>query len=369
MRTEFRLSSKQLLFIRCALMTASVGIILLALEITVRVFPKPEGILNRKDASVGRIYQKNFKGFVWEPEAGRETYIVTNKLGYVGKDVDLERGEGVVRIAMLGDSMTAGTEVDYANNFISRLEDMLDTQTQGSGRTFEVLNYGVGGTGTFLQYQTYIKNIAPYKPDAVFLIFFTKNDYHDNYAKLNFDLEEYENQRSKMSSLKAFLSNNSQLTKLVFRRLQRNKAFLWIINKVGFEEEFREQETMFLFPHEGQRDQAQEFYNHTFSIIERLREKVEGDGAEFLVVILPPGDAYEEADSWKQHAEITELIDFLEEKEITYLNSAEPLTTAKQKYQGENFTHGGQRAGHFNELGHEIFAQILYELIKEKGEY
>ena len=353
---------------RCAVLTASVFIMLSALEISVRVFAKPADILNRRDASVGRIYQKNFKGFVWESEAGRETYIVTNSLGYVGKDVDLERGEGVVRIAMLGDSMTAALQVDYVTNFTSRLEDMLNTQTQGSGRTFEVLNYGVGGTGTFLQYQTYIKNIAPHKPDAVFLIFFTKNDYHDNYAKLNFDLEEYENQRSKIIPSKVLLSK-SRLVKLVFRKLQGNALFLWTISKAGFEEEVREQELKLLSQEEGELEQTEEFYDYTFEIIEKLTEQVEGDGAEFLVVILPSGDAYEEADSWKQHAEITELIDFLEEKEITYLNSAEPLTTAKQKYQGENFTHGGQQAGHFNELGHEIFAQILYELIKEKGEY
>ena len=53
---------------RCAVLTASVFIMLSALEISVRVFAKPADILNRRDASVGRIYQKNFKGFVWEPE-------------------------------------------------------------------------------------------------------------------------------------------------------------------------------------------------------------------------------------------------------------------------------------------------------------
>ena len=360
---EVRLSSKQLFFMRCAVLTASVFIMLSALEISVRVFAKPADILNRRDASVGRIYQKNFKGFVWEPEAGRETYIVTNKLGYVGKDVDLERGEGVVRIAMLGDSMTAALQVDYVTNFTSRLEDLLNTQTQGSGRTFEVLNYGVGGTGTFLQYQTYIKNIAPYKPDAVFLIFFTKNDYHDNYAKLNFDLEEYENQRSKIIPSKVLLSK-SRLVKLVFRKLQGNALFLWTISKAGFEEEVREQELKLLSQEEGELEQTEEFYDYTFEIIEKLTEQVEGDGAEFLVVILPPGDAYEKLDSWRQDAKIIKLIDFLEKTGIEYLNSAELLAQAQELYPGKCFTNYCA-VGHFNELGHEVFAGILADVIKE----
>jgi len=344
------------------LVAVSILLILVVLEIGVRTFMKPADILSSNDLDVGRIYQKNFGGFVWEREAGRETYIITNNLGYVGTDVALEKRNNVTRIAMLGDSMTAALQVDYYNNFSSILENTLNTSAAESGKRFEVLNYGIGGTGTFLQYQTYQKNIAPYKPDAVFLIFFTKNDYHDNYGKSNFNLEDYKNERSKLTPMKIFLLN-SQLVKFVLRGARTNAIFSSILSKVGFEEEIREHIFRVLAQRKGELEQGEDFYEYTFTIIDRLRKRVESDGTQFFVVILPTGDLYEKAGVWKQEEKITKLIDFLEKEEIKYLNSAEPLASAKQKYPGKCFTNYCN-IGHFNELGHEVFAKILYDFIQ-----
>ena len=348
--------------IKLGIMIASILLILVALEVGARTLMKPADILNSNDPETGRIYQKNFEGFVWEHEAGRETYIITNNLGYVGRDVELEKKDNVTRIAMLGDSMTAALQVDYYNNFSSILENTLNTNAAGSGKRFEILNYGIGGTGTFLQYQTYKKNIAPYKPDAVFLIFFTKNDYHDNLSSENFDLENYKNERSKLTPVKIFLLN-FQLTKLTLRIAEINPVFIGILGQIGFEEEVRAHAFNVLSRKEGELEQREGFYEHTFTIIDRLRRSVEADGAQFLVVILPTGDLYEKAGLWKQEEKITKLIDFLEKEEIKYLNSAEPLASAKQKYRGKCFTNYCN-IGHFNELGHEVFAKILYGVIQ-----
>jgi len=344
------------------IMVVSILLTLVVLEIGARTLMKPTDVLNSNDPETGRIYQKNFKGFVWEHEAGRETYIITNSLGYVGRDVELEKKNNVTRIAMLGDSMTAALQVDYYNNFSSLLASSLNADAAGSGKRFEILNYGIGGTGTFLQYQTYKKNISPYKPDAVFLIFFTKNDYHDNLSSENFDLENYKNERSKLTPVKIFLLN-FQLTKLALRITETNPVFMGILSKVGFEEEVRARAFSVLSHKEGELEQREDFYEHTFIIIDRLRRSVEADGAQFLVVILPTGNLYGKSGLWKQEEKITKLIDFLEKEEIKYLNSAEPLASAKQEYPGKCFTNYCS-IGHFNELGHEVFAKILYEVIQ-----
>jgi hypothetical protein len=135
-----------------------------------------------------------------------------------------------------------------------------------------------------------------------------------------------------------------------------------ILSKVGFEEEVRARAFSVLSHKEGELEQREDFYEHTFIIIDRLRRSVEADGAQFLVVILPTENLYQGAGLWGQEEKITKLIDFLEKKEIKYFNSAELLASARQKYIGECFTFSC-RQGHFNELGHEVFAKILYGVI------
>ena len=88
------MSTTQLIYsgaVKLLIVAVSILLTLVVLEIGVRTFARPQDILNRNDPETGRIYQKNFKGFVWEHEAGRETYIITNSLGYVGRDVELEK--------------------------------------------------------------------------------------------------------------------------------------------------------------------------------------------------------------------------------------------------------------------------------------
>ena len=360
------------------IMVVSILLTLVVLEIGARTLMKPTDVLNSNDPETGRIYQKNFKGFVWEHEAGRETYIITNSLGYVGRDVELEKKNNVTRIAMLGDSMTAALQVDYYNNFSSLLASSLNADAAGGGKRFEILNYGIGGTGTFLQYQTYKKNISPYKPDAVFLIFFPANDYSENINKSNFDLENYKREGDQLTLVKSFLLRfeltkfilsrqaqiNALLTKLILSETQNSALFLSMLNRVGFEKQIqRTTFTVKVSGRGGEFEKREGFYEDTFTIIDRLRKRVESDGTRFLVIILATEDLYEKSGLWKQEEKITKLIDFLEKEEIKYLNSAEPLASAKQEYPGKCFTNYCS-IGHFNELGHEVFAKILYEVIQ-----
>jgi len=369
--------------VKLLIVAVSILITLVVLEIGVRIFTRPQYILKHNDSETGRIYQKNFKGFVWRHEPDRASYIITNNLGYVGRDVEVEKRNNVTRIAMLGDSMTAALQVDYYNNFSSLLGSALNTNAAGSGKRFEILNYGIEGAGTFFQYQTYKKNISPYKPDAVFLIFFPANDYSENINKSNFDLENYKREGDQLTLVKSFLLRfeltkfilsrqaqiNALLTKLILSETQNSALFLSMLNRVGFEKQIqRTTFTVKVSGRGGEFEKREGFYEDTFTIIDRLRKRVESDGTRFLVIILATEDLYEKSGLWKQEEKITKLIDFLEKEEIKYLNSAEPLASAKQEYPGKCFTYDCY-GGHFNELGHEIFAKILYDVIRGKDNY
>ena len=81
---------------------------------------------------------------------------------------------------------------------------------------------------------------------------------------------------------------------------------------------------------------------------------------DFTMTARPEGDGT----MVTRDAKITKLIDFLEKTGIEYLNSAELLAQAQELYPGKCFTNYCA-VGHFNELGHEVFAGILADVIKE----
>lgn len=329
--------------------------ILIVLEIAVRLFTKPLYPILQTDAQVGTIHQKNFRGLLYNYEARKENYIITNNLGYIGPDVSKEKEENTLRIAVIGDSMTEGLQVDFYKNFVFLLENGLNIAKAETGKKFEVLNYGVGGTGTFLHYQTYKKNIAPFKPD-IFLLIFSESDYLDNLAKMNFDLENYKNEKSRNTILKSFLLK-FQLPKYLFSKLQNNLFFLETLNKLGLYELNDDLKANM----KGKNlEEKKEFYDYTFSIIKKLKKSVEDNGTEFVLIIMPAENSYKTRDAWKSNNRITKLMEFAQREKIRYFNPSEILALSKQQY-SQCLTYGC--VGHFNELGHEVFARALYEFL------
>src|SRR5215469_5518952 len=79
----------------------------------------------------------------WEAKEG-ENFIRINSLGMRDRERTLAPAEGVIRVALLGDSLVAAEEVPLENTMAQVLETRLQTAL-GSNRTIEVLNFGVGG--------------------------------------------------------------------------------------------------------------------------------------------------------------------------------------------------------------------------------
>jgi flagellar biosynthesis/type III secretory pathway M-ring protein FliF/YscJ len=152
-QTEKKLTKywfKKFLF-NLAILALSIIFILVILEIAVRIFTKPVYPILRTDKKVGTIHQKNFSGQIWNEESNTWNYIKTNSLGYIGDEIIEKKSSQTTRIAVLGDSMTEGLQVDYYNNFVSKLNTALNLSSDEEQKQFEILNFGVGGSGTFLQ--------------------------------------------------------------------------------------------------------------------------------------------------------------------------------------------------------------------------
>lgn len=84
-------------------------------------------------------------------------------------------GNGVTRVALIGDSMTAALQVEESSHFRALLEGALNAE-----RPAEVLNFGIPGTGPVTHLGVYRHFASRFRPAVVVLGIYTDNDFTDN---------------------------------------------------------------------------------------------------------------------------------------------------------------------------------------------
>jgi hypothetical protein len=97
-----------------------------------------------------------------------------NRLGYPGREFQVERQLGVRRIAALGDSFAVGPAVPFEANFLCLLEKAL-------GNT-EIYNFGVSGTGPREYHAILRQHVWAVQPDLVLVCVFVGNDITESLA-------------------------------------------------------------------------------------------------------------------------------------------------------------------------------------------
>ena len=106
--------------------------------------------------------------------------VETNSKGQRDREVPYERTPGVLRVAMLGDSLTEGWGVPLEATFSKRIERMYDA----AGTKAEVVNLGVGNWNTVQEVEHFLTKGYRYSPDIVVLNYFvndaepTPSHYH-----------------------------------------------------------------------------------------------------------------------------------------------------------------------------------------------
>lgn len=101
-------------------------------------------------------------------------HVFTNDHGFVGRNYPKEKPLETYRIIGLGDSFTAAADVNTEKNFISLLESELSSQ-----EAIEIMNFGVGGQGTFEELVRYALTASEWEHDLV-VAFFYPNDFENN---------------------------------------------------------------------------------------------------------------------------------------------------------------------------------------------
>ena len=101
----------------------------------------------------------------------------SNSMGFRDYEHELRKPEGVTRVIVLGDSLTAGLWIDKDEDvFPSQLERVLNQESQ----RFEVFNFGVLGYNTMQEVETLKEKGLQFSPDVVVVAYCLNDRWQDD---------------------------------------------------------------------------------------------------------------------------------------------------------------------------------------------
>ncbi len=164
---------------RVKLLVVAVGVLagLLIFEVALRVVGYTYPLFYTPDATRGWALRPGVEG--WYRKEG-EAYVRINSEGLRDREHSKQKPEGVLRIAVLGDSYAEALQVGQEKAFWSLMEARLQTCESFGGKRVEVINFGVSGYGTAQELFTLRERVWDYSPDIVLLAITTNNDMIDN---------------------------------------------------------------------------------------------------------------------------------------------------------------------------------------------
>ena len=268
-----------------ASLSITLGILLSSflVEVIVRTF-FAEPMLPRfvRDSGYGvRANIPNVDTYHFYPDEYR-VRIRTNNMGLRGsRNYEREKPNGVLRIALLGDSFIFGHGVNDNEVASSRLEMMY----RQAGAEAEVLNFGVSGFGQAEELITFENIVQKYDPDYV-VIFYFNNDIGNNtisglYVLNEFgDLERTENDFLPGVKAREILYGNP-VTLWLFTHSQ---AWNLLRNKLSFIVQRRMLRDQGLTTFAEVSDTGSHL---TIALLSQLVESIEGSGATAVIFVIP----------------------------------------------------------------------------------
>jgi hypothetical protein len=114
-------------------------------------------------------------------------YVRINHDGFRGPDYPLRKPQGVIRVAVLGDSYVEAIQVAEDKTFTAVIGRQLGDCPALKGKRVEAMNFGVDGYGTAQELITLRRKVWRYSPDIVVLAIYLGNDVRNNSAALEGD--------------------------------------------------------------------------------------------------------------------------------------------------------------------------------------
>ena len=319
---------------------------------------------------MGRSYCPDTKGYLTENKVKMHTEV--NADGLLGKAYSVNRVPGKYRIALLGDSFTSGEAVDPESKFAGVWEKNLSNKIPAG---VEVINFGVGGTGTWQQLQMFHIKARKYKPDLTVVAFCWCNDIENNIDKFKsgnmsplldqYEVEWYKRLEVKRKNFNKWLWNNSglyQFTRTRYNHLEHYFKRMFLPDYMKTVLYYKKKQSdplytkdtdsifddLFFFDSEG--------WDVTRKLIVKLKQEVEENGGELAVIHFGGMNQYRNSPALP----IKQFDAFLESEEISHFNTFYSFLKIDDDFLRNFFI---PNDGHFNEIGHRHFAEFSIDFL------
>jgi lysophospholipase L1-like esterase len=304
------------------------------------------------------------------------SHVSFNSLGMRDIERDPKVKKAPKRVALVGDSMVQGAQVDDDENISRVLE-------KGLAGKAEVLNFGISSVGTAVELLTYRKRVRPFQPDVVVLMLMSGNDIADNLPELKVRvdpamapmspyilLDEKGNLREDIIPGRAY--RTSRLRGLV----QSTALGQWLYKfyvKVRFRAAARQHAAINDPTKPLTRSAAEEAlwdraWRTTLALVKRFRDEVEKDKARFVLVHVPADNVVlgQSGQLVPLAATASERLTRLaEEEKIPFLDLAKYYQDAVKK--DGPFDFALPCDGHWNVRGHKESAEQVKAFLEARG--
>ena len=256
--------------------------------------------------------------------------FTTNSHGFRSPEVTVTKPEGVLRIAIMGRSITMGSGVSDQEVYTARLQAMLNEHEPGR---YQVLNFAVGGYNQLQMSEVFESRIKRFEPDLVIIPEATKT------FRMHLPLEPVPLPILKWSDLKRYLRH------LFFYRALRKAFGNWMRNNVSHDW--------------GER--ARRSSNNpvprirSVDVVSQFIEQRADDGIPVVVVLLlrthwDPAQTHQT----ERVRQIRKWVN--RQPNASFINTDRPLRS--QMEPADYIFYGDE---HPNAKIHDLYAQIIYE--------
>ena len=337
----------------------------------------------------GRVLEPGMEGwFRYEGNA----YVKINSAGFRDVEHPIEKPRGTYRILILGDSYTEARQVSLENTFGRKVEHQLQSCGRLLPNKVEVINFGVPGYGNAEELITLRSRGWAYDPDLVLTMFFSGNDLIDNFPRAELREPEY--------IPRPYFHLDQGELKLVYNfqewspPLLKYRLLLWGVHNFRTLELLNQANRVLAARQMGKSQEQgssqagladfvyappqtptrRKAWDITEAILKLMHQEVLEHGANFfLVTATSPDQIDQEGRLLLQERLETQKLDYPEQR-LRALGESEGFPVLNLLYdfqrhaeQHHAYLHGFPNtklgAGHWNEQGHELAAQLISERI------
>ena len=283
------------------------------------------------------------------------------------------------RILMLGDSFTFGFGIEHEKTFSSVLENLFSEQ----GQKIDVINTGVVSYSPLPEYLYLREKGLKYNPDVVIMNFdmsdvwgdyiFEKTIIIDAKGRITNITQEEKQPKKKLFTKIKIVDFLNQKTNSVIDRWYANLAYKPQMDRTYVYDIEHNRYAITLDEREKIVNE-EELWERSFEYIIRTKELAEKNNAEFILVIYPYGHqvSVREWDLGRHHFGLATdkvygnhpeeiLKEFAEKNDVTLFNMFPVFKESKTYPLYFRFD------GHFNNNGHQLMAESMYEELTKRN--